>query len=71
MEIKDMILKLMIKHDMTQTDFAHRMGVRPSLVTYWVSGQRKPQVDTVKKMCKVFNVSADWLLGMKGDEDDP
>ena len=63
-----MLIKILNKFDITQREFAHRLGVRPSLVTYWISGQRKPQVDTVIKICKTFDVSADWLLGLTESE---
>ena len=61
-DIGDRIFALIIELDISQREFSKKLGVRDSIVSMWISGQREPRIATVIKICKVFNVSADWLL---------
>lgn len=47
-----------------QIDFAKHMGYAQSTVNAWCLGKRSPHADAIIDICKEFNVSADWLLGL-------
>lgn len=64
-DIGDKIFDLIIKLDITQKEFSKKIGVRDSIVSMWISGQREPRIASVIKICQVFDVSADWILGIK------
>jgi transcriptional regulator with XRE-family HTH domain len=38
--------------------------VTQSAVSYWESGKNLPATETLRELCAVLGVSADWLLGL-------
>jgi transcriptional regulator with XRE-family HTH domain len=30
----------------------------------WEQGYREPNIDSIKKLCEIFEISADYLLGL-------
>lgn len=46
-----------------QTDFAVRMGVKPSAVGHWESGRRTPSWENAMQIADTLNVSLDDLAG--------
>ena len=49
---------------MSQKDVAEEIGVAKSTYSLYESGNREPNVQTIKKIADVLNVSADDLLGL-------
>jgi len=48
--------------ELSQTEFAEKVGVSMRQVGYWESGEDKPSSDKILRLCEVLNVSAHWLL---------
>ena len=48
----------------SQKDLAERIGVAKSTYSLYESGNREPNVQTIKKIADILNVSADELLGI-------
>lgn len=55
--------KLRIERGMTQVAIASRLGVDKSTYNGYESGKRKPDVQRIKEIATILNVSADDLLG--------
>jgi Predicted transcriptional regulators len=55
--------ELMEERAVTQKKLADAIGMRPQTVSLYTTGQRAPDVNTLRKMADFFNVSADYLLG--------
>ena len=53
-----------IKKNMSQKDVADIIGVAKSTYSLYESGNREPNVQTIKKISDALNVSADELLGL-------
>lgn len=53
---------------MTQKEVAESAGVAKSTYSLYESGGREPNVETIKKLADILNVSADRLLGI---DDEP
>ena len=49
---------------MSQKDVAEEIGVAKSTYSLYESGNREPNVQTIKRIADVLNVSADDLLGL-------
>ena len=49
---------------MTQKDVADNIGVAKSTYSLYESGNREPNVQTIKKLADLLNVSAADLLGL-------
>ncbi len=48
----------------SQKELAEAIGVAKSTYSLYESGNREPNVQTIKKIADVLNVSADTLLGI-------
>lgn len=47
---------------MTQAELAQRLEISPSTVGMYEQGRRQPDPDTVLKLCRLYDTTADWLL---------
>lgn len=52
------------RRNLSQTQIADAIGVAKSTYSLYESGKREPNVQTIKKISDVLNVSADELLGL-------
>ena len=55
------------RRQLTQTQMADALGVAKSTYSLYESGKREPNVQTIKKISDILNVSADELLGLIQD----
>ncbi|MCL2508994.1 MAG: helix-turn-helix domain-containing protein [Oscillospiraceae bacterium] len=50
---------------LTQSDLARSMGLTRSSVNAWEMGLSVPSTQYIVELAKIFNVSADYLLGIE------
>lgn len=55
------------RRGLTQKEMSEQIGVAKSTYSLYESGNREPNVQTIKKIADVLNVSADELLGLEND----
>ena len=67
MEMNERIAAARRAAGMSQEQLGEALGVSRQAVSKWESGQTKPDLDTVSKMCELFHLSADYLLLGKED----
>ena len=61
-------LKLLRKElKMTQTDFGERLGVKGNTITNYETGNRSLSEQTIRSICREFNVNKSWLLEGTGN----
>lgn len=53
-----------LKAELSQKEVAENIGVAKSTYSLYESGNREPNVETIKKIADFLNVSADVLLGL-------
>lgn len=63
METKDMILKLRTQKEMSQEELAEKVFVTRQAVSRWENGETTPNIETLKLLSKLFDVSINTLLG--------
>lgn len=63
METKDVIYSLRTQRDMSQDKLAAALYVSRQAVSRWETGQTVPNVETLKLLSKLFDVSINTLLG--------
>ncbi len=56
--------KARLKRNLSQKEVADSIGVAKSTYSLYESGNREPNVDNIKKIADVLNVSSDTLLGL-------
>lgn len=61
------INELLRLNNLTKKEFAEKINVAPPQITRYIKGEQNVSSTTIIKICKIFNVSADWLLGLKNN----
>ena len=46
-----------------QNQFADMLGITATRLNYWEKDKREPDVEMIKKISALLNVSSDWLIG--------
>ena len=63
METKDIIYELRAKKGLSQEELAEKVFVTRQAVSRWETGETIPNIDTLKLLSKLFDVSINTLLG--------
>ncbi len=63
-EFKQILKEFLEENNLTQVEFAKRIGVKQGQVSEWLKGKAKPGYDTLRAMSVAFNISADYFLGI-------
>lgn len=63
METKNIILELRNKKGLTQDELAEKVYVTRQAVSRWENGETTPNIETLKMLSKLFDVSINTLLG--------
>lgn len=61
------IKKLRKSLDLTQTEFASRIGTTQNSLAGYETGRRNPSSSVINNICKEFHVSEEWLRTGKGE----
>lgn len=60
--------RLLEKNNMTNKEFADKIGVKASSVSMWMSGKSLPRMGTLDKIADLFNVPVEFLVTDKTDD---
>lgn len=66
-EFSTILSDFLKENNLSQSDFARKIGVKPSQVNEWLHGKAKPGYDMLKQMSVSFGISADFFLGIQED----
>lgn len=53
--------------DLTQQEFAEKLGVKRNTVAQWEIGRNEPSDAIILSICREFNVNEEWLRTGKGE----
>lgn len=70
MKLPERIFALCKAEKITRKDLANDIDTDHSNVYRWSFGKTQPSVANVIKICEMYGISADWLLGLS-DEGGP
>ena len=59
------IYELRLSFGWTQVQLSQKLGVTKQTVSNWENDNIQPSIDMLVKISKTFNVSTDYLLGVK------
>ena len=62
MTISERIFERLNQLSMTQKEFAQRAGIQQSTISEWKKNKTNPSSDKILAICKVLDVSPEWLL---------
>ena len=54
-----------LQGSMSNKELANSLKMTPQTVDLYMRQQRKPSVEFICRVCKHFNVTSDWLLGIQ------
>ena len=63
METKEVIVRLRNQNNMTQEELAEKVFVTRQAVLRWEPGETTPNIEVLKQLSALFNVSINTLLG--------
>ncbi len=58
------IKELRIDNDLTQVELSKKIGLSPAAYGLYETRQRHMDIETFVRICKLFDVSADFLLNL-------
>ena len=63
-EFRQILKEFLAENNLSQVEFARRVGVRQGQVSEWLGGRSKPAYEALKRIALAFGISADYLLGI-------
>lgn len=65
--MKERIKKIRKELDLTQQKFADKLGVKRNTIAMYEMGRTFPSEQTIKSICREFNVNEEWLRNGTGE----
>ncbi|MBQ7880706.1 MAG: helix-turn-helix transcriptional regulator [Clostridia bacterium] len=53
------------EQSLSQSDLAKELQISPACINRWEKNLRVPNIDSIILLCKFFNVSAGYLIGLE------
>jgi transcriptional regulator with XRE-family HTH domain len=66
-EFSEILKHFLQANQLTQTEFAMKIGVKQSQVSEWLKGKAKPGYDSLKQMVIAYELSPNYLLGLEDE----
>ena len=64
MRIGEKIRRLRIQKGMSQARLGETLSVSQDTVSLWETGKSLPDIETPVRICAIFDVTSDYLLGL-------
>ncbi len=62
MQFGDKLLALLEEREISQKDFAAMLSIAPTTLNGYIKNRREPDLELVKKIAFILNVTTDYLL---------
>lgn len=56
--------ELRVERGLTKTQLAAAIGTTYDCIYSWENGRSQPSIEMIRALCKVFEVSSEYLLGI-------
>lgn len=67
MKFSERLRYLIVENNISNSEFAEKIGYGKTAVYYWLNNKREPTANALSAIAKFFDVSADYLLGLEDD----
>ena len=64
----DILKELRADHGHTQADLARELDIAKSTVSNWEQGKNEPSFEMLCKICDLYGITADYILGRTDDD---
>lgn len=68
MEFSKRLQSIRMESGMTQRDVYTKLNISPNGYASYEQGRTEPNIETIKKLCSIFNISSDYLLGLENED---
>lgn len=65
--MKERLLQIRKEQNLTQDEFAEKLGLSKNYIWQIEKGERNPSDRTIKDVCRTFRVNYDWLVDGIGE----
>ena len=55
-------------NDLTQTNIAKLLNIKQNTYSQYESSVRQIPINTIVKLCKFYNTSVDYIIGLKNEK---
>lgn len=62
--IGEKIRRLRIQKGMSQARLGEALSVSQDTISLWETGKSLPDIETLVRICAIFDVTSDYLLGL-------
>lgn len=62
--MNEILRDLRLAKGYTQKQIAEKLGISTRAYSHYEQGDREPSIALLKQLCKEFDVSADYLIGL-------
>ena len=59
--------QLRMSHNYSQSEVAHKLGISPSVVSGYETGERTPSTEVILALSYLYKCSTDYLLGKSNE----
>ncbi len=67
MKFQERITEELNTCSLTQKEIAEILHIDPANITNWKKGKNVPSIQILYELCRLLNVSSDYLLGLEND----
>ena len=67
MKFNEKLKEIRTNKGYTQKNLYEILKVSPNCYASWEQGRTQPDIENIRKLCIIFEVSADYLLGLEDD----
>jgi transcriptional regulator with XRE-family HTH domain len=60
--------EILEEKNINQSDVAKKLGITRQVISVWATNISDPNVENIRKICKLLNVTSDELLGINNKE---
>ncbi len=64
-QIKSRLRSELINTGVSSVEISKKIGVSPEMVTQYMTTDKLPRLDTFARICKEFDLSANYILGIE------
>lgn len=65
--IANRLKELRLSKGFTQSDIVKILGCSHNKYASWEQGRTEPDIDSIKELCKIFDTTSDFLLGLEDE----
>ena len=61
------ITELRVEESLSQSQLGRAIDVSQSAISNWEKGYKEPSIESLRRLASFFQVSVDYLIGVKDD----